>query len=319
MLASDWLKVGRYWLTWTLLAGLVVLLGLQVNGKLQRLAELEQELAAADPVGMVVEQLEAEVLRHELGYPGFVGSVVRQATEAGWFLVILLAAVVSGEDYTRHTMRSILVKGTGRAAYLLGRCLSLWLVSGVGMLAVVLLAVVVGPFVHARAIGTEIVLDGLGEELLVAVRAWLTCLPFVAMTLFWATLGRQPGLAMGVGIGTHSIAFLYGFVMPIIAIPLGAMPSADVPAIWRGQLRAYSLFLGYNTDVLLYWGSPFMRAFGAVSAEAKLLFAQSLELGRGSLLPTTPWRAAAFVAGYTALFLGGALWVLYRRDVTYGT
>lgn len=313
VVAFDWLKAGRYWLTWALLAGLLALLGLQVNGKLNRLAELEGSAATA------VERLEVEVLRRDLSYPGFIGFVVRQSTELGWFLVVLLAAVVSGEDYTRRTVRSILVSGVGRVPYVLGRCLSLWLVTGMGVVTIAVLAAAAGPFVHARAVGDPIVLEGLGEALLVSVRAWVACLPFIAVSLFWATVGRQPGLALGLGIGTHFFAFGWGFVLPMIAIALGGTANADVPLVWRGHLRAFSLTLGYNADVLLYWGSPFMKAFGAATPEGKLLFLQTIELGSGSLLPTTPWRAVAYVAGYTVLFLGGALWVLYRRDVTYGT
>jgi ABC-type transport system involved in multi-copper enzyme maturation permease subunit len=258
VLASDWFRAGRYWLTWVLLVGLVALLGLQVNAKLNRLADLEDKPAVGSPTEVAVEQLEVEVLRRDLGYPGFIGAVVRKATELGWFLVVLLAAVLSGEDDTRRTMHCILVKGVGRASYLLGRCLSLWLVTGAGVLAIALLAIIAGPFVHARAIGEPIVLDGLGEVLLVPVRAWIACLPFVAVTLFGATLGRQPGLAVGIGIGTHFIAFGYGFVLPMIAIALAGAPDADVPAFWLVQLRAFAMTLGYCADVLLYWGSPFM-------------------------------------------------------------
>jgi hypothetical protein len=53
-----------------------------------------------------------------------------------------------------------------------------------------------------------------------------------------------------------------------------------------------------------------MEALGAGSA---------VELGAHTLLPTVPWRAVAFLAGYTVLFLGSAIWILHRRDLTYET
>ena len=109
-------------------------------------------------------------------------------------------------------------------------------------------------------------------------------------------------------------------MLPIVALAMVSAGGGEVPLIWRWQLRVLSITLGYNADVLLHWGSPFMRAFSASTAEAKSLFATSLaELSGGSVLPTTPWRAVAFLAGYTLLFLGWAAWILHRRDVTVAT
>ena len=79
-----------------------------------------------------------------------------------------------------------------------------------------------------------------------------------------------------------------------------------------GQVRLYSVMLGYSADVFMNWGSPFIKAVLAVTTPS------SLEFDGGSLLPTTPWRAVAFLAGYTVLFLGGTMWIHHRRDVTYG-
>jgi hypothetical protein len=218
--------------------------------------------------------------------------------------------VISGEDFTRRTLRVILARGVGRVPYLLTRCLALWLAAGVGVLVVTLLAAAAGPYVHARAVHDPISLEGLGEALVVAVRAWVACLPFIVATLFWAVLARRAGPAMGVGVGLHALEFLNGFVLPIVAVALAGAGDVQVPPIWRVQLQVMSVTLGHSADVFVNWGSPFMM---------KGIFIGALGLGGGSLLPTTPWRAVAFLAGYSILPLGGAMWVLHRRDVTYGT
>jgi ABC-type transport system involved in multi-copper enzyme maturation permease subunit len=186
-------------------------------------------------------------------------------------------------------------------------------------LAVALLSAVGGLYVHAQVSDDPISLEGLGEALLFVVRAWVTCLPFIIATLFWAVLARRSGPAMGVGIGLHFFEFLNGFVLALMAVALAGASDAQVPLFWRGQMRLLSVTLGHNADVFLYWGSPFMKAFSTATVEQKALLASASTLDGGALLPTTPWRAVAFLAGYAILFLGWATWALRRRDVTYGT
>jgi hypothetical protein len=36
-------------------------------------------------------------------------------------------------------------------------------------------------------------------------------------------------------------------------------------------------------------------------------------------IPTDPWRASAFLVGYTIVSLGLAMGILYRRDITYAS
>ena len=151
-------------------------------------------------------------------------------------------------------------------------------------------------------------LEEIGTELLGAVRVWLACLPFIIATFFWVVLARQAGPAMGVGIGLHLFEYLNGLVLPIIA--LATASGAEVPLFYRMQVRLLSFSIGYNADVLLYWGSP----FGEVG-----FFSSAMELGGDTLLPTIPWRAVAILTGYTVLFLGWAMWILRRRDMTYGS
>ena len=324
LLSAEWLRIGRYWLPWVLFALLILIVVLQVNGKLNRLEELEAALAEPpssgestpfDRLTLEADRLEVSVLQDDLRYPAFIGTAAQRATDVGWFFLILLTAVMGGEDFSRRTLPSILVRGVGRGRYLLARCLALWLAAGLAVLAVALLAAAAGPVVHAQVTGDPIAMEGLSEALLVVVRVWLACLPFVIATLFWAVVARQAGPAMGVGIGLHCLEFLNGFVLPIVAIAFAGATDGKLPLIWRWQLRVFGVTLGYNADVFLNWGSPFQR----VSIMQALGTASTMGLGGETLLPTTPWRAVAFLAGYAVLFFGLAMWILRRGDVTVGT
>jgi len=314
LIAADWLKTRRYWLSWTLLGLMIVILVLQINGKIDRLAELEAALASGaeiegsplEPQAPTAEAglVEAEWLRENLRYPAVIGYAARLATNSGWFFLILLTAVMGGEDYTRGTLRSLLTRGIGRGRYLMARCLTFWLVAGVGVLAVTLLAVAGGPYVHSQATDDPISLKGLGEALLVPVRLWLACLPYITAILFLVVLARQAGPALGVGIGLRAMEILSGLVLPIMEILISS--GADVPLIFRLETHLFSVTIGYSADIFLNWGRAFTEA--ALTAS---------KIGLDSNMPASPWRAVAFLAGYTVLFLGGAMWVLRRRDVTY--
>lgn len=314
LIAAEWFKIGRYWLPWVLLSLLIVITVLQVDKNIDHLAELEKQttpVVEEETTGNLAaviasDQERATWLRENLHYPAVIGYASRIATDFGLFFLILLSAVMGGEDFTRRTLPSILIRATSRGHYLIARCLALWLAAGVAVLTVTLLASIGGPFIHARVTEDPISLEGLGEALFCALRAWLICLPFIIATLFWAVLARHVGPAMGVGIVLHFIEFLMGFVIPMIAIIIAK--GAEVPLVYRWQVRLFSISLGYNADVFLYWGSPFMKMASTGS---------TMELGSETLLPTTPWRAVAFLVGYAGIFLMWSIWIFRRRDVTY--
>ena len=84
-----------------------------------------------------------------------------------------------------------------------------------------------------------------------------------------------------------------------------------MPLIYRWQVNLYHGSLGYNADVFLNWGAPFAR--DAINVY------KTIGLSSETLLVENPWRAVAFLLGYTALFLGWTIWILRRRDVAYGS
>lgn len=323
LLSAEFLRIRRYWLTWAIFALLLIILILQVNGKINELGklaiEIETGLSTFDSKQLSPLQIDGN--RHLIGqiekdlrYPTNIGTIARLATGSGWFLIILFTAVVGGEDFTRKTLRSILSRGIGRARYLLIRCLALWLAAGFAVLVITLIATASGPYVHFRVTTDPISLEGLGDSLLIVLRSWLTYLPFIVVTLFWVIVARNAGPAMGLGIILHTFERLNGLAIPVMMLPFSILDpnTTEMPPIFnilKFLLKFLSVTLGYNTDFLLYWGPPF---------HLNPAFLTSLAgLEDEALLPSSPWRAVGFWAGYIILFLGWASWILRRRDVMY--
>ncbi len=314
MISAEWLRICRYWLTWVLLVVWILILGLQVKAKVNRLDELEARLAVAPapnemtPLEKIQTQLdmqEAEELRHGLHYPAFIGYALRLSTGVGWFVVLLFAAVMGGEDFSRRTLRSLLSRGIRRSSYLVMRCIALWAAVGLVLLLITILAAVTGPNIHGLVSQDPLSIVDLDESLIVLPLVWLSCLPFVAVSLFWAVLARQAGPALGVNIAIHAFERLTMLFVPAVLIPLSSIRNSggEIPAplrLFEIQSRVLNVSLGYNAEVFIRWGSLFSSHINDVS-----------------LLPDSPWRASAFLAGYTMLFLIWAIWILNRRDITY--
>jgi ABC-type transport system involved in multi-copper enzyme maturation permease subunit len=316
LVAAEWLRMGRHWLSWTLLALLIVILVFQVNGKLNQLAQLEREVEtglARNDAPLTSAQIEGNryeiaLLQRDLRYPTFIGYAARLATGSGWFFLILFAAVAVGEDFSRRTLRALLARGVGRAQYVLARTLTLWLATGVVLAIITLLAALGGLYTHTQATGDPVSLKGLGEALLYPLRAWLTCLPFVAIVVFWVVLARQAGPALGVGLSIHFLEHFMSFMLPFFMI---SQTGVEMPWFFRVEGKILAVTPGYNANVFLYWGPP-------VSILPQLVDALRAA-GATFAIPTDPWRAVAFLVGYTVMSLCLAMWVLRRRDITYAS
>lgn len=320
-LSAEWIRMRRLWLTWALLVLLLAVLAIQVNGRLSELEELKTEVETgvltSDGSLLTPQQIEGNLLliqmrTTDLSYPAFIGTVAHLSTGFGWFFVILLTVVFGGEDFSRRTIPVILTRGVRRSDYLIARTLALWLAMGLVVVIIMILAAALGPFIHRQVTADPISLDGLGDALLWVLRSWITCLPFIVAVLFWAVLARNMGPALGVGIGLHTLEYLYGIALPIMATLFAhADPTGEaVPFFFRAQIEVFSFTLGYNSELFLSWGAPFARD--------PMFIMGTLGLGSDTLLPTTPGRGLAFLVGYTVVFFGWTMWILRRRDVRFG-
>jgi ABC-type transport system involved in multi-copper enzyme maturation permease subunit len=323
LISAEWLRMRRLRLTWILGALLLVILALQVRGMLTELEELTTEvetgLSLFDDSPLSPEQIQGnryliEVRRTDLQFPAFIGTVARLSTGFGWFFVILLTVVFGGEDFSRRILPGILARGVRRSHYLIARTLALWLAMGAAVMILLLLAAAAGPWVHQQVTDDPISLAGSGEALLWSLRSWIACLPFIVAVLFWTVLARNMGPALGVGIGLHSLEFLHGLVLPFLSMVFVNADSSGVavPLIYRLQMRLYGLSIGFNADVFLNWGAPYLRDTTFVETNV------GIGLNQETFLSNSPGRALAFMAGYVVVFFACTMWILRKRDVTYG-
>jgi ABC-type transport system involved in multi-copper enzyme maturation permease subunit len=315
LIAAQWISVRSHRLGRCLLAVLLIVLLFQLRGKAERLTELATLLSDTEalglehvwgPASMESWNAEARWLRENLRFPAVIGYGVRLATGLGWFLLIGVAAVMVGQDFTRGTLGPILARGVGRARCILARFLSLWIAAGVAILAIIAVSAVVGAAIHSQVCDDPMSLDGLGDALLMCGRVWLASAPFVLATLFWAVLAGRTASAMTVALGVHLVGFLLGHMIPPALAGTYVAPVQLSPA-YLVAAKLSSVTLGYCADALLRWGLPIvvpMNGLGAFVVEDQ------------ALLPASPWRALALLCGYSLLFLGWAVWVLRRRDLT---
>jgi energy-converting hydrogenase Eha subunit E len=318
LLSAEWLRMRRYWLTWVIFGLLLFILTMQVNGKINELdklaTEIETGLSDYDNRPLTDMQIEGNrflmiQIEQDLLYPANIGTIAKLATGSGWFLIILFTAVTGGEDFTRQILRSVLSRGLGRVRYLLVRCLALWLTTGAAILVITLIASVLGPLIHSQVTTEAISLKGLGNSLLSVVRSWLTYLPFIAATLFWTVLARNAGPAMGLGIILHTFGILFGFALPAMMLPFYSVDptTVELPPFFHFMKflsKILSITLGYNTDIFLNWSAPY-HIVGLVGVAGS------------EVLPTSPWRSTAILAGYIVLFLGWSVRIMQKRDITY--
>lgn len=324
-LSAEWIRIRRYWFTWVVFALLLFILILQVNGKINELEKLTMEIETglADYDGRPLSEVQIfgnmflrARIEKELRYPSNIGTIASLSTGSGWFLVILFTAVIVGEDFTRHTLRTVLSRGLSRTRFLLLRCLALWLVTGAALLIITIVAIAIGPTIHSQLTSESISLAGLGNALLTVLRSWLTYLPFIAVTVFWTVLARNAGPAMGLGIILHTFGILFGFALPAMMLPFMAVDPNTVELPFFFNLLEFlskilSITLGYNAEIFMNWGPP-----SHLNPEylASLVGVEGREF-----LPTSPWRAAAFLASYVILFLGWSLQTIRKRDITYSS
>jgi ABC-type transport system involved in multi-copper enzyme maturation permease subunit len=317
LVSASWLRIRRRLLGRALLVLMLVVLAVQLEGRVDRLELLEAKLEEAETtvaeetlgqLAIASYRVEADSLRDNLSFPNVIGYGARLATDFGWFLLIALTAIVAGEDSKQGTLRAILSRGVGRARYVAACFLSLWLAAGVAVIAVTLLSAILGPGLHARANGAPVCLDGLGLALLSVVRVWFASAPFIAATLFWAILARSPGPALGVSVTLQFIGFVMGSMLPFVAVT-GSLV-ARLPGAIVALIRLYSLTIGYSADIFMHWGIPIVKPTGAMGA---------IVMADSSMLSISPWRAIAFILGYTVLFVAWTSRILRRRDVTSET
>jgi ABC-2 type transport system permease protein len=212
--------------------------------------------------------------------PGSLSRAFGVAHTVGLILIAVLAASAIGAEHGHGTLRSMLVRGTGRFPVLGGKFV---LLAGVAAAALLVVAIVTAGS-SATAAGLteappgEMAPASWREAPFDAGRIWLSFIPFVAFTAMVTVLTRSTAAGMAVGLG-------YLFTEGLLAALLTALFA------WFEPVNEYLLVRNINALA----GS----SFGPVSSGGDI----------------TRTHASVVLAVYTVVFAAVALERFRRRDV----
>lgn len=223
--------------------------------------------------------------------PGSYSSALGIVQTLALILVAILTASAIGIDYGSGTLRSVLTKGTGRWPYLAAKLLTISLLVGAGLLITLLTvtasSVVAGTLAGDAPASGTVVARTWGDTGIAFAKAWVSILPYLALTAFVTVLARSSAAGMAIGLG-------YYFLEQIVIALFSGLFS------WFQNVADYLLVRNISA-----WTQGTATTGGG-------------GFGGGATLPDAT-RAAVLLSIYTLAFLAGAFWLFERRDVQGAT
>jgi ABC-type transport system involved in multi-copper enzyme maturation permease subunit len=220
--------------------------------------------------------------------PGSFSSALSVVQTLALILIAILTASAIGIDYGSGTLRSVLTKGTGRWPYLTAKLLTLAILTALGLI-VTLATVAISSAIagaYAGAAPVSAVPDKTwGDAMSALGKAWVSVLPYLALTTFVTVFARSSAAGMAIGLG-------YYFLEQILIALLSGLFS------WFQNVADFLLVRN-------------ITAFTQVSGAAGGGF------GSGTLPDTT--HAIIVLSIYTLVLGAGAFWLFERRDVQGAT
>ncbi len=239
---------------------------------------------------------EISAFTQSLRLPGSLSLVVQLLLTLGQILIIILVSTIVGGEYTSGTIRLMLTRGPTRSQILLSKVGTAVVCIVLGVIGVTLLGVVSGILLNI-ATGIPQSLNFLsaawfGHMLLYILIVMLGLTMYAMMAICLSTLGRATAAGLA---GVLTWSFL---IEPVVAA-LSVLRSIGGPAgSFFQSLPDY--LIGQNITVLLQNQERYLFPL-------QTSFQQP---GQSDL------HALLVLAVYLTLFLGSALWVVVRRDVT---
>lgn len=214
--------------------------------------------------------------------PGSIPTAVNTLQVIGLILIAVLTASAIGIDYGAGTLRSVLVQGTGRWPYLVAKLLTLIALAGLGLL-VASVTVAISSTITERLVATppDATPAAWSSAGIALWKAWLSFIPYIALTAFVTVLARSSAAGMAIGLG-------YYFAEQILVALLTAIFS------WFGNVADSLLVRSIS-------GWTGGSGFG------------------GPVTGIDPAHAGLVLVGYTVVLAGLALWIFHRRDVQGAT
>lgn len=151
------------------------------------------------------QQAQLQRLYDDFAMPGSIPNALGTAQTFGLILLAILTASVIGTEYGLGTLRSVLVRGTGRWPYLAVKFLTLAVTAAVALL------LVLGVTALSSLIATALAGSPQGDwaspswaDASVALgKAWFSFIPYLALTGFMTVLVRSSAAGMAIGLGYY--------------------------------------------------------------------------------------------------------------------
>jgi ABC-type transport system involved in multi-copper enzyme maturation permease subunit len=203
---------------------------------------------------------------------------------AGLIVVAVVAAMFITAEYRRGMVRTTLTASPRRGRVLAAKAVVIWAVTFAAGMAAAVIAVTAGNRIAA------------GQPVHLLPVTWLTEVRVVAGTAALLAVAAVLALAVGTVLRRSAAAITVVIVAIVLPYLLGA--AAVLPAgagEWLLRLTPAAAFA-------IEQSIPQYRQVAAVYTPSNGFF------------PLAPWAGFAVLCGYTALALGGAAYVLRRRD-----
>jgi|GEM_PF-948096 len=226
--------------------------------------------------------------------PGSIAEALRVAQGFGVILIAIMTASLVGTEYGWGTLRTSLLRGPGRGAFLAGK-LALMLAGGLVLTGAVALAGIASGAAAGALAGTGSSFFGagfLGNLALDIGKAWFSLWPFVALAALFSTLARSSAAGMAGAIGYYFAEVIASGIF---------MELFD----WARKVGDY---------LLVRNASAWMQDLRLSPADG------GAQMGLVLSFRSNPSALHAFLvlAAYTLALSALAFWVFKRRDVTAG-
>lgn len=228
-----------------------------------------------------------------LRLPTSLNIIAQLALNAGTILIIILIGATAGGEFSIGTVRLMFTRGPTRTQFLLSKVGTAIICSAVGVLAISIIGILTGQVLNLLSSivqGFDFFSAGwVAHAILYLLIAMLDWIMYAIIAIFFGTLGRST-VAGIVG------ALTWLFVEPIVGSVLKLAGTFS-----HGP---FSDFLNAIPDYFIY------NNFGALQED------QSAYLFGHSINTIAVVHALIVISCYFALFIGLALWVNNRRDIT---
>jgi ABC-type transport system involved in multi-copper enzyme maturation permease subunit len=228
-----------------------------------------------------------------LRLPTSLNIVAQIALNAGIVLIIILIGAAAGGEFSMGTIRLLFTRGPTRTQFLLSKLGAAIICSAIGVLAMALIGILAGQVLNLLS-GIVQGFDFFSANwaahaalyLLIAMLTWIM---FATIAIFFGTLGRSTVAAI---VG----ALTWLFVEPIVGSVLKLAGTFS-----HGP---FGDFLNAIPDYFIY------NNFSTLQEE------QSAYLFGHSISTNSIIHPLIVIACYFTLFIGLALWLNKRRDIT---